>query len=210
MSEGLAVLKEIRDELREIRKNESHINMNLEYLFNYLSTNNLKENNKLNTQDSYLLGSNFPTAEVTVVDEADQNPWTATGGFEDPTPEFLAAKSDLEKEMWAKRKEFRRTHITDTDLTHLIERLHTEPSSRLCVEDIRLCVGNWLEEGIKYKAPYYARGMWEANKTHKVPHWQHNLDKGRDAAEKIKRGPTSRNMAALDAQLAARAKRRAS
>lgn len=209
MSEGLEVLKEIRDELVAIRKNESHINMNLEYLFNYLSTNN-KNNNKLTTQDSYLLGSDFPKAEVTVLTEADQNPWTATKGFEDPTPEFLAAKAGLEKEMWAKRKKHKRTHITDTDLTHLIERLHTEPSSRLSVEDIRLCVGNWLETGVKYSAPYYPRAMWEENKTHKVSYWQHNLDKGREAAEKIKSGPTTRNTEALDAQLAARAKRRAS
>lgn len=206
MSEGLEVLKEIRDALKEIRKNGTHINMNLEYLVSYLFNN--KINNKIIDNILITKDAEFPTAEVTVLTEADQNPWTATDGFEDFTPEFTAGKSDLEKAMWAKRTELRRNHITDIDLSHLIERLHIEPSSRLDVDAIRLCVGNWLETGVKLSAPYYPRAMWDENKTHKVPYWQFNLDKGREAQAKAESGPAKRNFTALDAQLKARAERR--
>ncbi|MAH50326.1 hypothetical protein CMI37_31180 [Candidatus Pacearchaeota archaeon] len=179
-NEGIKLLEEIKNEIIAIRKNQDLYNKELkDYLINYININN-----KINNKSELLNNNKAQKSEVYIVPPEEQNPWTATGGFEEPTPEFLNAKPDLEREMWALREGQKRNHVTDTDISHLLVRLHTEPSSRLCVEDLRLCVKNWLTNGVAYSAPKYPHQMWHQNKRHDVPYWQSNLDFGRDAKAK--------------------------
>jgi len=182
-------------EVAETRKTNTYIyniiNNNINYLFNYLNINNKINNNIVDNNNS-----DFQTANVTEVPPEEQNPWTATAGFEDPTLEFLAAKDQLERDLWALRNTHRRNHITDTDLSHLILRLHIDPTTRLTAEEIRLSVGNWLDLGIKYQAPMYPSKFWELNKRHGVPHWQFNLDRGRE--EEAKTEPKKTSFVAFD------------
>ena len=194
---GVELLEAILVEVTEARKTNALIyniiDKNINYLFNYLNINKKINNNNICDNDN---AREFVTAHVTEVPPEEQNPWTATKGFDNPTPEFLAAKDQLEHDLWALRAVHRRNHVTDTDLSHLILRLHTDPSTRLTVEDIRLCVGNWLDLGIKYRAPMYPSKFWELNKTHGVPHWQFNLDKGRE--EQVKAEPKKTSFVSFD------------
>ena len=194
---GVKLLEEIREEL----KTANLYNKELKDII-YLFISNLEQDKKINNNSEYLElsnGSKFQTAEVTVLTEEDQNPWTATGGFEQPTAEFEESFPRLEREMWELRAKKRRHHIADTELSHLLRCLHTEPSSRLGVEDLRLCVANWLTTGVGYQAPYYPHQMWEQNKKHKVPYWQSNLDKGREAADTYTATAPAANFEAFDA-----------
>ena len=197
---GVELLKAILVEVTETRKTNAHIyniiNNNISYLINYLNINNkINNNNNIGTNNNT---GDFVTANVTQVPPEEQNPWTATAGFDDPTPEFLAAKNQLERDLWALRNTHRRNHITDIDLSHLILRLHTDPSTRLTAEEIRLSVGNWLNLGIKYSAPMYPSKFWELNKRHGVPHWQFNLDKGREEEAKAKAEPSKTSFVNFD------------
>lgn len=193
---GVKLLEEIREEL----KTANLYNKELKDII-YLFISNLEQNKKINNNSENIdtVEPKFQTAEVTVLTEKDQNPWTATGGFEKPTTEFKQALPDLEREMWELRAKKRRHHIADTELSHLLRCLHTEPSSRLGVEDLRLCVANWLTTGVGYQAPYYPHQMWEQNKKHKVPYWQSNLDKGREAADKYATNAPAADFEAFDA-----------
>ena len=196
---GVELLEAILVEVAETRKTNAYIyniiNNNINYLFNYLNINNKINNNNIGTNNNT---GDFVTANVTEVPPEEQNPWTATAGFEDPTLEFLAAKDQLERDLWALRNTHRRNHITDTDLSHLILRLHIDPATRLTAEEIRLSVGNWLDLGIKYHAPMYPSKFWELNKRHGVPHWQFNLDKGREEQAKAKAEPSKTSFVNFD------------
>ena len=172
------ILMEIRDELKTANLYNKELK-DIIYLF--IESLNKKENNLEKNKVSNA-SEEFPTANVTFATAESQNPWTATDGLEEPTDEYLAAKPQLEREMWRLRSQLKRNHIQDIEISHLIERLHTEPASRLGPADLRLLVTNWLNKGIQYSAPYYPHQMWELNKRHKVPHWQFNLDRGRQAA----------------------------
>jgi hypothetical protein len=177
-AEMAKLLVEIRDELRRSNVYNKELK-DIIYLFkNNLENkeNNLEKNKIRNTPEKFAVANvSFATAES-------QNPWTATEGFEQPTDEYLTAKPELEREMWRLRSQLKRNHVQDIEISHLLDKLHTDPASRLAPADLRLLVANWLNKGIQYSAPYYPHQMWENNKRHRVPHWQFNLDRGREVA----------------------------